>query len=149
MPVSLGGKGSDSDSEDGQMTRTGLALAAALLALAACAEHDRYGEIIARSTPPSPELRAALASGAERVAYNPASIRHAEISNVATFKDGVQGVCVRADSKNVHGTYTGVRNVGLPMRDGKVIGGTLDHPICNRADVPWQKFPELEKLGRK
>ena len=37
----------------------------------------------------------------------------------------------------------------INLRDGKVIGGTLDHPICNRADVPWQKFPELEQLGRK
>ncbi len=131
------------------MMKPGMALMAVLLSLAACAEGDRYGEIIARSTPPSPELRAELARGAAKVAYDPGSIRSAEISNVATFKDGLQGVCVRADSKNVKGNYTGVHNIGLPLRDGKVIGGTLDHPICNRADVPWQKFPELEQLGRK
>ncbi|MDQ7774830.1 MAG: hypothetical protein Q4615_02425 [Paracoccus aminovorans] len=132
------------------MKTTGMILAASLL-LAGCAgsEGDRYGEIIARSTPPSPELRALLAAGAARVAYDPASIRYAEISNVATFKDGLQGVCVRADSKNVKGVYTGVHNVGLPLRDGKPIGGELDHPICNRSDVPWNKFPELERLGRK
>lgn len=131
------------------MMKPGMALMAALLSLAACAEGGRYGEIIARSTPPSPELRAELAQGATKVAYDPGSIRYAEISNVATFKDGLQGVCVRADSKNVKGNYTGVHSIGLPLRDGKVIGGTLDHPICNRADVPWQKFPELEQLGRK
>ena len=131
------------------MTRTGLALAAALLALAACAEHDRYGEIIARSTPPSPELRALMVEGARKVAYDPASIRYAEISNVADFGKGVQGVCVRADSKNVKGVYTGVHSIGIPLRDGKPVGGELDHPICNRDDVPWNKFPELDALGRK
>lgn len=130
------------------MTKTGMTLAASLLLLGACAQGDRYGTIIANSTPPSAALKAQIVQGAARVAYDPASIRYAEISNVASFSDGVQGVCVRADSKNVEGNYMGVRNIGLPMRDGKIIGGTLDHPICNRADVPWNKFPELDALGR-
>lgn len=149
MTVSL--DSGTSENEDAEMMRTGTTLAASLLLLAACAgtEDDRYGRIIADSTPPSPELRALLAKGATRVAYDPASIRYAEISNVATFKDGLQGVCVRADSKNVKGLYTGVHNIGIPLRDGKPIGGELDHPICNRTDVPWHKFPELENLGRK
>jgi hypothetical protein len=133
------------------MKKTGMTLAASLMLLAACAgtEGDEYGEIIARSTPPSPALRALLAKGAAKVAYDPASIRNAEISNVATFADGLQGVCVRADSKNVKGVYVGVHNIGIPLRDGKPIGGELDHPICNRSDVPWNKFPELDALGRR
>lgn len=133
------------------MKKTGMTLAASLLLLAACAgaEGDRYGEIIARSTPPSPALRALLVEGARKVAYDPASIRYAEISNVADFGKGMQGVCVRADSKNVKGVYTGVHSIGMPLRDGKPIGGDLDHPICNRDDVPWNKFPELDALGRK
>lgn len=125
-----------------------LICAGTVLALAACAASDRYSEVIAQSQPPSAALRAQLAQGAEKLVYDPASIRKAEISNVASFPDGLQGVCVRADSKNVEGNYMGVRNIGLPMRDGKIIGGTLDHPICNRADVPWNKFPELDALGR-
>lgn len=133
------------------MKKTGTTLAASLLLLAACAgaEGDRYGEIIARSTPPSPALRALLVEGARKVAYDPTSIRYAEISNVADFGKGMQGVCVRADSKNVKGVYTGVHSIGMPLRDGKPIGGDLDHPICNRDDVPWNKFPELDALGRK
>lgn len=133
------------------MRKTGMTVAASLLLLAACAgaEGDRYGEIIARSTPPSPELRALMVEGARKVAYDPASIRYAEISNVADFGKGVQGVCVRADSKNVKGVYTGVHSIGIPLRDGKPVGGELDHPICNRDDVPWNKFPELDALGRK
>ncbi len=133
------------------MKKTGMTLAASLLLLAGCAsqEGDRYGEIIARSTPPSPELQALLVEGAARVAYDPASIRYAEISNVADFGNGVQGVCVRADSKNVKGVYTGVHSIGIPLRDGKPIGGELDHPICNRSDVPWNKFPELDALNGK
>ncbi|MFC3568514.1 hypothetical protein [Paracoccus simplex] len=129
--------------------KLGLIFAGSLLLLAACGVRDEYGEIIARSTPPSAALRAELAAGAARLAYDPASIRNAEISNVASFGDGVQGVCVRADSKNVSGIYTGVHNIGIPLRDGKPAGGTLDHPICNRSDVPWHKFPELERLGAK
>ena len=133
------------------MRKTGMTVAASLLLLAACAgaEGDRYGEIIARSTPPSPELRALMVEGARKVAYDPASIRYAEISNVADFGKGVQGVCVRADSKNVKGVYTGVHSIGIPLRDGKPVSGELDHPICNRDDVPWNKFPELDALGRK
>ena len=128
--------------------KTGIILAASLLALGACAEGDRYAQIIAKSTPPSPELRALLVEGAKKVAYDPASIRSAEISNVADFGKGLQGVCVRADSKNVKGVYTGVHSIGLPLRDGKPVGGELDHPICNRHDVPWNAFPELDQLGK-
>ncbi|MDQ7260972.1 hypothetical protein NM680_04050 [Paracoccus sp. PS-1] len=129
--------------------KLGLTLAGGALLLAGCAGTDRYGDIIARSVPPSDSLKAEIVKGAERLVYDPASIRYAEISNVATFADGLQGVCVRADSKNVSGVYVGVHNIGIPIRDGKPAGGSLDHPICNRTDVPWHKFPELERLGAR
>ena len=125
-----------------------LTIGGSLALLAACAAQDRYGEVIARSVPPSEALKAEIVKGAEQLIYDPTSIRKAEISNVATFSDGLQGVCVRADSKNVSGRYIGVRSIGIPIRDGKLAGGTLDHPICNRDDVPWRAFPELE-LGPK
>ncbi|SMO51324.1 hypothetical protein [Paracoccus laeviglucosivorans] len=129
--------------------RNSLILMGAALLLAACNTADNYGQVIAASTPPDAALRAEIVKGAEQLIYDPASIRKAEISNVATFRDGVQGVCVRADSKNVSGVYVGVRSIGIPLRDGRIAGGTLDHPICNRKDVPWQPFPELERLPAK
>lgn len=116
------------------------------LLLAACAASDKYSDVIARSSPPSAALKAEIVAGARALVYDPASIRDAEISNVATLPDGLQGVCVRADSKDVAGRYVGVRSIGIPIRNGKVAGGSLDHPICGRADVHWQPFPELERL---
>ncbi|MTH76889.1 hypothetical protein [Paracoccus aestuariivivens] len=121
-------------------------LISALLLLAACNPTDEYSQVIAKSNPPSAELKAEIVKSAKQLIYDPASIRNAEISNVATFSDGLQGVCVRADSKNVSGEYIGVHSIGIPIRNGKLSGGNLDQPICNRPDVPWQKFPELERL---
>ncbi|SFY41456.1 hypothetical protein SAMN04244548_04318 [Paracoccus pantotrophus] len=116
------------------------------LLLAACTASDNYSEIIARSTPPSAALKAEIVAGAKELIYDPASIRDAEISNVATLPDGLQGVCVRADSKDVSGRYLGVHSIGIPIRDGKIAGGSLDHPLCDRSDIQWQPFPELERL---
>lgn len=123
-------------------------LTAGLLALSACAASDKYAQVIANSTPPSEPIKAQLVGKAKDLLYDPASVRDAEISNVATFADGLQGVCVRADSKNVDGVYVGRHNMGIAIRDGKLQDGTLDHPICNRPDVPWQPFPEMNALGR-
>lgn len=131
------------------MMQKRLVLIAGSLLLAACAASDNYAELIARSTPPSAALKAQIVAGAEALIYDPSSIRGAEISNVATLPDGLQGVCVRADSKNVEGRYIGRHSIGIPIRDGKIDGGTLDHAICNREDVHWQPFPELENLPKK
>ena len=127
--------------------RLKLGLVGVALVLAGCAtEADKYGPIIAQSVPPSAGIKAQIVAGASKLIYDPASIKDAEISNVATFSDDLQGVCVRADSKNVDGNYMGVRSMGVPIRDGKAFGGILEHPICNRADVTWYKFPELNHL---
>ncbi|WP_423210978.1 hypothetical protein [Paracoccus yeei] len=119
------------------------------LLLAACAASDKYSDIIARATPPSPALKAEIVAGAKELVYDPSSIRDAEISNVATLPDGLQGVCVRADSKDVSGRYLGQHSIGIPIRNGKIVGGSLDHPVCDRMDVQWQPFPELERLPGK
>lgn len=122
-------------------------LACGIMLLSACSTPDKYTKVIAASKPPSPALKAQIVAGAKTLLYDPTSVKDAEISNVATFPSGTQGVCVRADSKNVKGIYVGPKTMGLAMRDGKLIDGTLEHPICNRDDVPWQPFPELNALG--
>lgn len=124
-------------------------LTAGVLALTACAASDKYTQVIADSTPPSESIRLQLVGKAKDLLYDPASVRAAEISNVATFPDGLQGVCVRADSKNVDGVYVGRQSMGIAIRDGKLQDGTLNHPICNRSDVPWQPFPQLNALGKR
>lgn len=129
--------------------RTFSILAVGLLAVSACTAPDQYAQVIADSTPPSASIKAQLVGKAKDLLYDPASVRGAEISNVATLPDGLQGVCVKADSKNVDGVYVGRNNMGIAIRDGKLQDGTLNHPICNRADIKWQPFPELNALGRR
>lgn len=121
--------------------------ASMLLGLAACAvDGEDYAKAIANSVPPSAELRANIVKDAQQIIYDPASIRQAEISNLATLSDGTQGVCVRADSKNVAGRYIGVHNMGVKVEDQKPDGAALEHPLCNRPDVKWNPFPELERM---
>ncbi|SMG51714.1 hypothetical protein [Paracoccus sp. J56] len=117
------------------------------LLLAACTISSNYDEAIARSTPPGAALRTEIVAGAKELVYDPASIRNAEISNVASLPDGLQGVCVRADSKDVSGRYLGVHSIGIPIRDGKIAGGKLDPSLCNLPDITWHPFPELERLS--
>lgn len=121
--------------------------ASVLLGLAACAtDGEDYAKAIATSVPPSAELKANIVKDAQQIIYDPASIRAAEISNLATLSDGTQGVCVRADSKNVSGVYVGVHNMGVKVEGGKPDGAALEHPLCNRPDVKWHPFPELERM---
>lgn len=124
-------------------------LACGMMLLSACSTPDKYTEVIAASKPPSPALKAQIVAAAKTLLYDPTSVKDAEISNVASFADGVQGVCVRADSKNVNGVYVGPQTMGLKMRDGKLVDGTLNHAICNRIDVPWAALPELNALARR
>lgn len=124
-----------------------LAGAAVMLGLAACTTGgEDYAAAIASSVPPSAELRANIVKNAQQIIYDPAAVRDAEISNLATLSDGTQGVCVRADSKNVAGRYVGVHNMGVAVQDGKPGAAAIEHPLCNRTDLTWHPFPELEKM---
>lgn len=120
-----------------------LASAPFLLVLAACAPSDPYARITAQAVPPSAEIRAAIAADAQKIVLDPSSIRDAQISNVASLPDGTQGVCVKADVKNAKGTYLGVHNMGLRIRDGERDVAALEHPLCDRSDITWHPFPEL------
>lgn len=123
------------------------ACAAGLLGLAACTPTDPYAGIVARSVPPSAEIRAGIVRDAKEIVHDPASIRDAKISNVATFADGTQGLCVRADVKNAQGVYLGAHNMGLRIRDGKRDVAALEHPLCDRDDITWHPFNELNAKG--
>ncbi|MDN3711116.1 hypothetical protein QWZ10_03505 [Paracoccus cavernae] len=124
--------------------KTILACGVTLLGLAACTPTDPYARVAAQAVPPSAELKASIVQDAKEIVYDPRSVRNAQISNVATFADGTQGVCVRADVKNAQGVYMGAHNMGLRIRDGKRDVAALEHPLCERADITWQPFPELE-----
>lgn len=120
----------------------------ALGSLSACTTPppEDYSGAIAASVPPSPTLKAKIVRDARTFLADPYSVRDAGISNVATFNNGSQGVCVRANAKNKMGGYTGRKNLAVIIRNGVLVGNIPNHRLCARPDVPWNDFPELEAL---
>lgn len=107
---------------------------------------EDYSGAIAASVPPSKSIKAQIVQDARTFLADPYSIRDAGISNVATFNNGSQGVCVRANAKNKMGGYSGRQNLAVIIRNGVLVGNVPNHPLCARPDVPWNEFPELEAL---
>lgn len=120
-----------------------------LLMLANCATvADDYSAVIAASQPPSPSIRSQIVRDARDYLVDPYSVRDAEISNVATFSDGSQGVCVKANARNRMGGYSGRQTLAITIHNGVLSGNIPNHPLCQRPDVPWRPFPELEALAQ-
>lgn len=116
------------------------------VALSACAAPYDYSGEIATSVPPSAALRAQIVDAARDYLIDPYSVRDAEISNVATFRDGTQGVCVKANTRNRMGGYTGRQTLAVLFNNGVFLNSFPNHPLCMRPDVTWRGFPELEAL---
>ncbi len=121
-----------------------VAMAAALFG---CAAPYDYTADIAASVPPSRALRTQIREAARDYLYDPYSVRDAEISNVATFRDGTQGVCVKANSRNAMGGYSGRHTLAILISNGQLSNSFPNHPLCARPDVRWHDFPELETLA--
>ena len=122
-----------------------ISIVAGLSACAAAPPED-YAGAIAASVPPSKSIKSQIVRDARTFLVDPYSVRDAGISNVATFSNGTQGVCVRANSKNRSGGYTGRQNLAVIIQNGVLVGNVPNHPLCLRPDVPWRKFSELEAL---
>lgn len=114
--------------------------------LSACAAPYDYSGEIASSVPPTSALRIQIVDAARDYLADPYSVRDAEISNVATFRDGTQGVCVKANARNALGGYTGRQTVAILYNNGVFLNSFPNHPLCQRPDVRWHDFPELEAL---
>jgi hypothetical protein len=108
--------------------------------------YDAYAQAIANSVPPSKALKKAIVEAARDILFDPYSVRDAEISNVADFGNGTQGVCVKVNSKNQMGGYTGRQAHAITMSGTILLRDQVNHPLCARPDVRWRKFPELEAL---
>jgi len=98
--------------------------------------------------PPSAALRNSIVQAARNVVFDPYSIRHAEISNVVLLnpRAGVEAVCVKANSKNQLGGYTGRQATGISIRGGILLGATQGDPRCLDPRLKYHKFRELENL---
>lgn len=118
----------------------------ALVTSSAGQQYDPYGAAIANSVPPSRAVRAIIVEAARNLLFDPYSVRDAQISNVADFGNGTQGVCVLANSKNRFGGYTGRQSHAITMSGTILINDQINHPLCARPDIKWHAFPELEAL---
>lgn len=114
--------------------------------LSNCAPQVDYSGPIANAVPPSASIKSQIVRDARDLLLNPYEIRDAEISNVATFADGTQGVCVKANVQNAFGGYTGRQSMAINIRNGILVGNTMNSPLCARPDVTYRPFPELEAL---
>ena len=129
--------------------RAAIALASfsvALITSSVGQPYDPYAAAIANSTPPSRAVRAAIVEAARNLLFDPYSVRDAQISNVADFGNGTQGVCVLANSKNRFGGYTGRQSHAITMSGIILLKEEANHPLCARPDIKWHAFPELEAL---
>lgn len=121
-------------------------LAVAEATTAAQAQYDRYAAAIAKSVPPSAAVRREIVAAAREMLFDPYSVRDAQISNVADFGNGTQGVCVRLNSKNRMGGYTGRTSYAITLSGTILLRYQINHPLCARPEVKWRKFRELEAL---
>ena len=115
--------------------------------LSGCTPVVDYSGPIANAVQPSASIKSQIVRDARDLLFDPYSIRDAEISNVATFADGSQGVCVKANSRNAMGGYTGRQSMAITIRNGMLVGHAMNSPLCVRPDVVYRPFPELEALA--
>ncbi|WLR90953.1 hypothetical protein [Shinella zoogloeoides] len=122
--------------------RSIIILATATVALSGCMTGPQQ---IASQKPVTKEVRVAIAEAARNALRDPYSVRDAEISWImgnATHNY----VCVRANSKNGFGGYTGRTGYVVAMSNGRPTGAYENNAWCTRPDIKYERFGELEAL---
>jgi hypothetical protein len=129
-----------------------LIIVATALALTGCVTAEQNRQSIEHPRAPSQSEISGILSAARDFLYDPYSVRDAEISTVADTKglDGVTTsmVCVKFNSKNALGGYTGRQLYLLYLdRTGRVKGYNQDWTVpsfCNR--MTFRRFTEASRL---
>ncbi|MBB4067156.1 hypothetical protein [Gellertiella hungarica] len=115
--------------------------------LTGCVTQEQIKKINASARPATASEKALIVSAARDYLIDPYSVRDAEISDVRTLLDtGYLAVCVKANSKNRMGGYTGRTATSVRFKDGKIVGALQDAPGCYMPEVKYYSFPELEAL---
>lgn len=94
---------------------------------------------------PSAAIKQAIVKGARVYLIDPSSVRDAEISSVtdATPNGKIQLVCVRANTKNATGGYTGPSTISVRLIGSRPISARPNASVCGMP-LQWYPFPELE-----
>ena len=119
-------------------------LAVAGLALSGC---QTAQEMFAHQKPVTADMKAQIVAGARDVLKDPYSIRDAEISYGVPAQGGGTFVCVKANSKNAMGGYTGRKGWLIPFnKAGRIMNAFEGHPFCNYTEIKYQPFPDVYAL---
>jgi hypothetical protein len=125
----------------------------AALALAGCTTvQELNANAIADATPATARDKESILSAARDVLYDPYSVRDAEISKVILWTDGfgqqTRWVCVKFNSKNALGGYTGRQQHLIYLTlNGELFGHNQDifaQAHCNK--MTYSRFHEADRL---
>lgn len=122
-----------------------LPLIAALAALTACTQTTANQTSAANDVPPN--YRALAAAKLRETLKDPYSVRDASISEPTSGFVGLLNggsasmVCVRLNSKNSFGAYTGISEMAVIFRGGVATDAMNDELNCARRS--YSPFPEI------
>jgi hypothetical protein len=115
--------------------------------LAGCVTQEQMDKVFASQRPVSTGEKAAIVSAARDYFVDPYSVRDAEISDVVRLNDqGLEAVCVKANSKNRMGGYVGRTATSVRLLKGKPVSTLENAPSCAMPQMRYHRFPELENL---
>ncbi len=104
------------------------------------------GQALAAQIPSN--YRAQIAAHLKKTLKDPYSVRDAEISEPTTIFVGLvnggsaPGACIRLNSKNSFGAYTGLQTFTVVMKNGEITG--VREPVFDTCrSVTWSPFPEI------
>ena len=126
-----------------------LVLPVAALCLGGCVATSELGKAELEAGAASPAVKAAIVEGARSYMEEPYILRAAEISTMPF--DALRNrhyVCVRADAADARGNDLGRKAMAVFVRDGRPVATSLNDPLCARAGLRWEPFPELDALQR-
>ncbi|CDZ73178.1 hypothetical protein NFO65_02890 [Neorhizobium galegae] len=121
-----------------------IAAFAGLLLLTGC--QTSVPESVASSqTPPTDAVKREVLKTARRMGFRDRDIYGAQISSVVLLNPGksIYAFCVSGFGRQ----YNYPARYGVSMRDGKILGYTLDDLRCQDSRLKYYPFPELDNLG--
>ncbi|MGF6172454.1 hypothetical protein [Ensifer sp. 4252] len=125
-----------------------LILAIGGLALSGCVSQEQVDRVMASQREPSAAIKQSIVKGARDYLIDQYSVRDAEISSVtdATPNGKIQLVCVRANTKNATGDYTGRSTISVRLIGSRAVSANPNASACGMPLLQWYPFPELENL---
>lgn len=124
-----------------------LTIVAIAVTLAGCQTSAELQAAIEQAKPVPASIQTQIVNAARDYLVDPYSVRDAEISYMQLNKhSGLHWLCVKANSKNRMGGYTGRQVVEITVRDGKLHGYLVNSQACSNSSLKWRSFPKLEAL---